>query len=641
MPTRLLIITLLLCYAVSNASAAEPLPIEFFSRLPDVTKLTISPDGTKVVSQVRYEHEGVRGVVLLLTDFTKGKNYRIFTSDNSKFVLGWIRWAGNDAVLASAHYPARIYGTPVTATRLLRVDLSNGEIDSAVPTRALRKAEIDPIVQDHIIDFMPDSPDEFIISLRTTNEVGSSVFLANHKTRKSKRLHQWRAHTMNWMTDQQNTLRIAHYFKDKKNRYEYRPVGSKTWQPLFEYDTFSESAKQPLGFGTDPNILYFVALHEGRDAVFKADLRNTPLQPELVHSDPVYDVGGSLIRSPKDKRVVGVRHSLGRGYTFWDDEYQGLQKSVNIALPDTNNKIIEFSDDERRAIVFSTSDTNAGTYYLWDRDNRSMSPIAYAYESLDPATMAEKQSISYQARDGLEIEGFLTRPKDHSDEPGPTIVFPHGGPISYDGKGFDYWTQYFASRGYNVLQMNFRGSYGYGHNFMSSGLQDWGGKMQTDVEDGARWLIKQKVADPNRICVVGASYGGYAALMEAANNKDLYQCAVSFAGVTDLRYLVTRSRRYVNSKVVKEMVGSNTSELKKRSPVRRAEEIDVPILLVHGTKDIRVPIAHGRRMHKRLQAADKDVTYIELKDGNHYLSNEEHRVRLFKEMDAFLAKYLQ
>ena len=279
-------------------------------------------------------------------------------------------------------------------------------------------------------------------------------------------------------------------------------------------------------------------------------------------------------------------------------------------------------------------------YLVGDRDKKSLLVFSERYPSLPMDQMAEKKIISYAARDGLEIEGYLTVPLRHEDGAIPAIIFPHGGPISYDGGGFDYWTQYFASRGYAVLQMNFRGSSGYGFEFMASGLQAWGLEMQNDVEDGTRWLIEQGIADPERICVVGASYGGYAALMEAARNPDLYQCAVSFAGVTDVAYLVTSHRNYTNYEIVKEQIGSKRSELRQRSPLHNAEAINIPVLLAHGTKDRSVRLRHSERMEKELRKAGKDVTYLEFEDGDHYLSAQEHRVAFFSAMDAFLHEHL-
>jgi len=617
------------------------MPVEAFSRLPDVSYMKLSPDGKKVASLVRYEKGESKGVVLLMYDTTTEKSSLLLTSDNKKYTLEWLAWEGNDSLLIGTYYPTKVYGTTqVTATHLLKIDVNSKQVNSAIPPRLFRKFDRVPIVQDHVIDFLPNNHDEIIVALRGQNEVGTAVYQINHKTNKTKRLHGFKSQVLDWITDRQNNLRLAHYFKDNDIRYYHRSIGKKKWQPLFEFSTFDKSYKTPLGFGVDPNVLYYSALHDGRDAVFKMNLSNDQLKSELVYADPKFDVAGALIYSKKNQRVVGLRHSIGQGYQFWDSEYKRLQEMINKALPETKNIITGFSDDERKLVVLATSDIDAGTYYFINRNTGVALPIALRYKLLDPELMSEKKKIRYQARDGVTIHGYLTRPKHAANAPNPTIIFPHGGPISFDGKGFDYWTQFFASRGYNVLQMNFRGSYGYGFDFMASGLQDWGGKMQTDVEDGTRWLIKEGIADENRICVVGASYGGYAALMEVANNADLYQCAVSFAGVTDLPYMVRNSRKYINHKIVKEQVGSKYRELKERSPVNRANQIDVPVLLIQGTKDRVVTSVHGRRMSKRLEKAGKDVTYIELEGGNHYLSNEVHRERMFKEMDAFLTKHL-
>jgi len=621
--------------------AQQPLTVEAFGRLPDVSQVELSPDGSKVFSLVRYEYEGTKGTVLHLVDIQKNNKKILLSTDNSKFVIGWARWANDRTLLLSTHYPSKIYRTPLTATRLLRIDITTGEVRSAIPARLFNKLGYLPTVQDRIVDMLVDQEDEFLLSLRPNNLVASEVYRINHKTNRYKRVHRSRPRTLSWMTDRQHTLRIARYFDETTIRYDHKANEGSKWNTLFEYEVFSDSEKRPLGFDRDPNILYFLALHDGRKAVFKMNVSEPDVEPELIYSHPKYDVSGTLVYSQKNNRVVGIRYSLGKGYAFWDAEYSSLQKSLNKVLKDTNNKIVNFSHDERRAIVLSTSDVDAGTYYYWDRDNGAIYPIASRYKALDPARMADKRYISYRARDGLSIYGYLTKPNHKDNTPGPTIIFPHGGPNTFDDASFDYWTQYFAYKGYNVLQMNFRGSSGYGHDFMTAGIKGWGGKMQSDVEDGTRWLIADGIADPHKICIVGASYGGYAALMEAANNPELYQCAVSFAGVTDLPSLVSHSKKFLNHKVIKEYIGSNVRELKERSPTHRAAEIDIPTLIVHGTKDRVVPISQGRRMHKKLSKARKNVSYVELKDGTHYLSNEEHRLTFFKKMDAFLTKHLQ
>ncbi len=358
-----------------------------------------------------------------------------------------------------------------------------------------------------------------------------------------------------------------------------------------------------------------------------------------MHAHPNYDVQGGLIYSSLKQKVVGTTYNDNGGYTFWDEEYQAFQRGLNKALPDTKNYIYDMSDDERRYLVLATSDIESGTFYLGNRDEGSLVPIARRYEKLDATVMRPKKSLSYKSRDGLDIQAFLTLPNDQ-DVAHPTLIFPHGGPISYDDGGFDYWTQFFANRGYAVLQMNFRGSDGYGFDFMQAGLQNWGQEMQNDVEDGARWLIEQGIADQQQMCIVGASYGGYAALMGAVRSPDLYRCVVSFAGIGDVVDLVRSYRRYQNYEVVKQQVGDDFSELRKNSPAEYAEQFQAPVLLIHGTKDRSVKVQQSREMDRALRRANKNVTYLELEDGNHFLGNSEHRLQTFQAIDDFLSQYL-
>jgi len=271
---------------------------------------------------------------------------------------------------------------------------------------------------------------------------------------------------------------------------------------------------------------------------------------------------------------------------------------------------------------------------------KSLKIIAYKYSKLAPDLLSKKEKVSYKARDGLAIEGYLTLPKGDKTENLPTIIFPHGGPISYDGSGFDYWTQYFANKGYAVFQMNFRGSSGYGHDFMKQGIASWGQAMQDDVEDGTRWLINEGIADKGKVCIIGASYGGYAALMGGVKTPDLYQCIVSFAGVSDVEQLVKSHRRYTNYDIVKKQIGSDYDKLWDASPLKHAKKITKPVLLIHGSKDRVVDHDHSEDMYSKLKRKKKTVKYIELEGADHYLSNNGHRLETFNAIDQFLDKYL-
>ena len=641
-PSSSLVPTLiLLCLVGSSVGADAPLPLEAFATPPDITDVRLSPDGKNLAFLQRLSKDGVYGKLIRVLNIEANQVKDLGYARVDHFVINWIRWANNDQLLMSAVYPATRGGTPTTETRLLAIDIHAGEFRRVIPTGYLKKQVRVPQFQDKIVDLLSSDEDHILLSGSFGPADQSRVLKINVRNGRVKTVQRDKYSVYSWMTDRQERLRLAFWRKGTEYRIMHKAVDSKEWKTLWQFQSFADDQIWPMGFGKNPNTLYVNAYHEGRRAIFKVNIDDPELDQELVFSDLNYDVAGSLVYSKITGDVIGTRFSVDGGVTFWDEEYKSLQKSIDLSLPDTANKVFDLSDNERRFVLLATSDTNAGTFYVVDRDKNEFKRFARRYMALDPELLAEKEAIKYQARDGLEINGFLTVPNDASKSPQPAIVFPHGGPVSFSDGGFDYWTQYFASRGYIVLQMNFRGSSGYGYDFMASGLRSWGLDMQNDVEDGTRWLIAEGIADPDRICVVGASYGGYAALMEAARNPDLYRCAVSFAGVTDVAYLVESSRRYTNYEVVKEQIGSDFKELRQRSPLYLADQIGIPVLLGHGTDDRSVRIQHGRKMNRALEKGGKDVTYLEFEDGDHYLSNEIHRLQFFKAMDSFLRSNLK
>ena len=637
---RLSQLVMLLCFFVPSISFTDTLPVEVFATPPDISDVTLSPDGQNLAFRHRLSGDDTTGTAIRVYNTDSGQIKDLAYATPDDFVVNWIRWANNEVLLMSAIFAGERNNIPTEETRLVAIDLDSGKHRSVLGNRYLRKHDHIPQFQDRVIDILKSDDDHILLSLRVKFENEYRVLRVNIKNSRVKEVEFEKSYVYHWMTDEQERVRIAYWNKGTEYRVMHKDLESQKWQTLWEFESFAEDQIWPLGFGKNPNTLYVSAYHDGRAAIFKVDVRDPELNMELVFSHPRYDADGSLVYSSVTGDVIGTRFSTGSGYTFWDEEYTSLQESIDMSLPNTNNVFYDFSDDERYYVLSASSDTDPGTYYIGDRENNSAKPFARRYLALDPQQMADKTVIRYEARDGLQIEGVLTRPNGGDDSPVPTIVFPHGGPISFDGGGFDYWTQYFASRGYAVLQMNFRGSAGYGYEFMASGLQAWGLEMQNDVEDGTRWLIEEGIADPERICVVGGSYGGYAALMEAARNPDLYRCAVSFAGVTDVAYLVRSSRRYTNARIVEEQIGNDMSSLRERSPITHADQIDIPVLLGHGTDDRSVRIQHGRRMNDALEDHDKDVTYLEFEDGDHYLSNEEHRLAFFKAMDSFLQTHL-
>ena len=430
-------------------------------------------------------------------------------------------------------------------------------------------------------------------------------------------------------------------FQYKAYKITFKDSGSTKWRTVWKFKTLGEDSIGVLGFGKDPNKVWFEAYKDGRIAVFSADISKQNFEPELVYSHPKRDVESSLRYKEGSKDPIGISFRDENYHLItWDEEQAEFEKRIYELFPDQDVYFGTTSKDENRYIIFVENSSTPGSFYIGDKKLGTLDLITHSYPALANKVLPAKETISYKARDGLDIEAFLTLPEGR-DKDLPTIIFPHGGPIAADGaKGFDYWTSFFANRGYAVVQMNFRGSTGYGYDFMKAGLGQWGGQMQEDVEDATKWAIEKGIADPERICIVGGSYGGYAALMGAATS-DLYKCSVSFAGVSDLLYLLDDSRRYGGEETLRIMLGNKSrQELKDTSPVNLADKIKIPVLLVQGDDDSRVLLKHGQKMRDAMEEAGVNYQYIEQENSDHFLTLKRNRLQFFQETEKFLKNHI-
>jgi dipeptidyl aminopeptidase/acylaminoacyl peptidase len=302
--------------------------------------------------------------------------------------------------------------------------------------------------------------------------------------------------------------------------------------------------------------------------------------------------------------------------------------------------VIDESWDRRYYIVHIGSDRDAGTYYRFDVKANQLVALSRQYPKLESRSLATMKPIQYPARDGTEIPGYLTLPSSAEQGALPTVILPHGGPESRDYWDFDAIPQYLAAKGYAVLQSNFRGSGGYGSDWSGvGGFRGWRTAVG-DITDGAQYLVDEGISDPARVCVVGWSYGGYAALMSGAEEPDRYRCLVSIAGVTDPRMLIDQARRFMNKKAVREFVGSDDEVIKHGSPLRRASQIQAPVLLFHGDQDLNVSVDHSQKMAKALKRAKKSVEYIEYEDIAHSIFRNDYRVDMLDRIGSFLDAHI-
>lgn len=361
------------------------------------------------------------------------------------------------------------------------------------------------------------------------------------------------------------------------------------------------------------------------------------------------DVGGAIV-DPWTRRVVGVGWTAQEyEQRFFDATLESARVAVHEAFPSGSISLVSWSRDRRRVIAYGERGLDGGAYYSFTPADRELLRISYRYPELEAADLGDRQSLTYVARDGVRIPAYLTLPsRAEGAPPPPLVVLVHGGPAGRDTFDFNWWAAFLASRGYAVLQPNFRGSGGYGAQWEHAGWGQWGGVMQTDVEDGVAALARAHIVDGARVCIVGASYGGYAALAGAALTPDRYSCAASIAGVSDLNAMLLQEAAEtrgdsMSSDYWRLSIGDRREDgerIRSVSPVNLASRVRAPILLIHGTDDTVVPIEQSRRMLRALQAAGKDVRFVELRGDDHWLSDAPTRIQMLRELEGFLAQHL-
>lgn len=627
--------------AVLAAEALTPLPAETFYQMPLLSNVQLSPDGTHLIA---LKNVGESTAVMTF-ELATGKTFYPTITDNKKFKFNWIRWANNDRILMSLRYADGAIGTSnkFSKTRLLAMDAKKtSKMITMVKTRD--DAKYASQFQDHIIGRIPAEPDSVLLGVDDEMMGHETVYKVDVNTGKSKLVKKYDSTINGWYADTQGTVRAGQGYDDQDRKVSIKVLDPRTekWVKAWEYTVFDDPAITLLGFGKNINELYLLADKNGRQALYKADLSKDGYPWELILSDDNYDINGSLIYSPSIKDVVGIYYHEGNEFKsiFWNAEFKSFQAGLNKALPNSSTYITSLSDDARKYIVVNSNQIQPGNILYGDRDTKQLTNVANIYPGLTPEVLVKKEFMKYKARDGLELEGYLSRPKNFANTPVATIILPHGGPMAEDGAGFDMFSSFFVNRGYAVFQPNFRGSAGRGHDFMMQAIGGMGLAMQDDLEDAVKFLADQKIADPKKVCIVGASYGGYAALMGSVKTPDLFQCAISFAGISDIKKLRDGARNYRNKNAMREQLGNDIDQLKKTSPVRAVEKIRIPILLIHGSNDAIVPVEQSRIMADELKDQHKVYEYIELEDGTHNLDYLPHRKQTFEAMDEFLKKYL-
>ena len=422
--------------------------------------------------------------------------------------------------------------------------------------------------------------------------------------------------------------------------YLYRPQGEDGWKKLSS--TLGEeelSGFRPIAVSAGANALYGYRSINGYDAVVEVLLDGSGGINTVAARDDV-DADG-LLRIGRQRRVVGAAFATEkRSVEYFDPELAKLSKKLSKALPDQPLiSIASASADEKRLIIIASSDTDPGLVYLYDKEQGTLNQLLAIREYLVDQPMGTMTPMSYPAVDNVEIPGFLTLPPGSDGKNLPAIVLPHGGPAARDYWGFDWLVQFLTARGYAVLQPNYRGSSGYGEAwFGRNGYQSWDVAVG-DIADAGRWLVSEGIADPDKLAIMGWSYGGYAALQSQVVDADLFKAIVAIAPVTDLEFLRDDARAYTSFRVRDEQLGEGP-HIAAGSPRRHAEDFKAPVALFHGTLDINVEVRHSRAMADALEDAGKPVVYSEYEGLQHDLDDSKVRAEMLEKIDTFLSSAL-
>ncbi|MBX3479936.1 MAG: S9 family peptidase [Caulobacter sp.] len=623
------------------APAATAAPVQAYGRLPLIEEAKISPDG-KIIAYVVTNNEDR---LVLLKSVADGELVGTLKAGDQK--VRDLQWATSDYLLITTSQrvnleeiegPAREYALATVYDLKKRKQF--GLMEHATPAMNVIIGKPQVRIIDGEVMVIVEGV-HFFDEFKGRNSL-FSVRLRDGRTKVHARGFKF---TDDWVIGPDGAPLAESEYDPVSGDWTLKIRKGSSWET-------ADSGNAPLdppylaGLGKDGQSVLFVLNDDEGDGVRAREYPADGGAPRNVVL-PNYD---RLIRDPVTGALIGTASLKGDDYryNFFDPKAQAAWAAVVKAYPGQAPQLASWSDSRRQMVVRIDNPTVGPSYALADLDRKRADPLGVLYPELEPADISEVRPVHYKAADGLELNGYLTLPRDAAGKKLPLVVLPHGGPASRDTPGFDWWAQAIANRGYAVLQVNFRGSDGFGDDFLTAGYGEWGRKMQTDLSDGVRYLAAQGTIDPARVCIVGASYGGYAALAGATMDPGVYRCAASIAGLSDLTLFMTARfksdgrRETIGLRYWSQFMGvegRKDPDLSTISPITFVDRVTIPILLVHGSDDTVVLYDQSKVMYDALNKAGKPVELVSLQDEDHWLSRAPTRVQMLDAVIAFLKKY--
>ncbi len=602
--------------------SADLIPLRDFFRNPEKAAFRLSPGGQYLAFLQPYENR----LNIFVRPTAGGETVRV-TGETDRDLAGYF-WKGDDHLVYMKDFKGD------ENFHLVVVDRDGGNLRDLTPFDGVRAS---------VIDDLTDNPGEMLIGLNKRNPQVFDVYRINVTSGEMKLVAENPGNIMGWVTDHEGRIRIAITSDGVNSSLLYRDTEDQPFKPLLT-TTFKETLA-PLFFTFDNKNIYALSnLNRDKTAVVEFDL-GAVKEKKVIFQHPEVDVS-NMSYSQKRKVLTAISWTTWkREYKILDPRFETIYTTLKQKLPGTDLAVSSTDLDETKFVVTAYSDRVPSRIYLYENENKKLTRLGDPYPWLDENKLAEMKPIQYQSRDGLTIHGYLTLPLGKEPANLPVVVNPHGGPWHRDSWGYNPEVQFLANRGYAVLQMNFRGSTGYGRSFWEASFKQWGKTMQDDITDGVKWLIGQGIADPKRIAIYGGSYGGYATLAGITFTPELYACAVDYVGVSNLFTFMKTIPPYWKPllEMMYEMVGDPEKDkelMKSASPVFHVDKIRCPLFVAQGAKDPRVNIDESDQIVEALKKRGINVEYMVKENEGHGFRNEENRFDFYGAMEKFLARHL-
>jgi dipeptidyl aminopeptidase/acylaminoacyl peptidase len=627
-------LTLLTALALAApARADDAIPLEDFFRDFTFDEIKVSPDGSKVAALSKWKDH----LNLYVIDL-KTKRPTQLTGLTTMDVTN-VHWIGNGRLIFTGIEDGYLTGG------LFAID-ADGRNSRALAASVKQQGNRGSYVYraTDFLDYCGTSTDEILVVSNERREFDPDVYRLNVHSGVKRMVARNPGDVHAWVADGTGAVRVGFGEKGREQFLVFRNSAVGEWREIKRWD-FLDGTIQPLAFDRDNRLLY-VASSLGRNttAICLFD-PSTGQNTKELFADPTYDAE-NVITSRSDRSLLGYFYQAEKPVWVWTDEgIRKLQQMIDEALPGTRNYFYSRSFDNTWVVIIAASDRDPGTFHLLNTRTLTIEKLVARAAWIKPARMAEMKPIQYQARDGLTIHGYLTLPPGVDPHKLPLVVNPHGGPWYRDGWGFDPEVQFLASRGYAVLRMNFRGSTGYGRKWLEAGYGQWGLAMQDDITDGVHWAVSQGIADPRRIAIYGASYGGYATMAGLAFTPELYRCGINYVGVTDIELLLrTIPKAWESVRAQLEVTTGDVKRGRERlegtSPLRNAHKIRVPVFFAYGELDDRVDMKHATRLAAVLRQNRIPIKWMTRPDEGHGYRHWDNKIAFYQTMEQFLADNL-